>query len=1183
MRALLLPLATLVATLTASAQIEQGDVSICEGEHVTLSIAEPEGASNAFSNSNSLDFGSGDFVRIPIAPELADFSEVTIEFWYYQISRGEEFIVATEYFNTGWGFHNENPNVLQWRVEGGPYSLGGSNFPIPYNEWMHVAGVYDGSELRLYANGTLVASEAYSGTISDSRNEDIVINRHVWASGSSSRLTGQLDELRISNVARYDGDFTPPAYAFEPDVNTLALYHFDEASGSMVEDASGNGHNGNTSGTSWSANLPFSSGSTTSTPDILWSTGETTSSISLTPASIQTVSVAVSGSSDDFTDEVTVTVEPCTPDLPDHVPLDGLVAWYPFNGNANDESGNGHDGIITGATFAEDRNGNADASIEFNGYPVPGTNRTQVGLDNHVYVPDFDDPFDNGLSISLWALEFPTSESAFLQRRNNNNIDFNLELNTSNQIAAHLGFTAFSSQETMPSEQWTHLTLSYDEESIKLYKDGALIEEQAATQGINNFADELFIGKYIYYGGFTHHFFFNGRQDDLGIWNRALTLEEIEALADLEPSSDPGDASSHCAVITSSEAQADVVARIVVPISDGMAADAADVQLVMDGTPLPHWIGQTWTDSAEFFVRMTTLDSGTNALTALFGEGYSHVNDGTAVFDVFDDFDGSSMDDNLWTSSIQSGASMTFSGGEMILNVTQTDNYVSLYTDEAFDLNDNWAFLTRCRTQDNRGHTCVSFGSGFDAPRLAAGGYAQYDGYGFGEGHHNDWGVQLGRNGQGLGASQWQGHFGTDEIDSDIHASWKGDRYQIRVDGELEVDIADVASLRTDGTYPFFIWLNAWDGNNRSMWVDYAAAFQQADISVSWQGTNCVQGCTDATACNYNADATCDDGSCIPSGCMEEDACNYNALAQCEGEACDYTCCPGPGCCSDGTTWDSALSQCTSTTSNAPSAASCGAGTHWDPVTEMCIADVPGTTDENCTVMNLQELAEGYQVLLDHTANQDSIILAQQTTIDALDAVCGCSAPVSYQGHDYEVVEIGDQCWFAENLQSASYRNGDAIPTLPNNGWSDTANGAQAAFDNDEANVSTYGRLYNWHSVNDTRPLCPSGWHVPDDDDWQVLIDGIGAQGGLQLKATSGWTAGPNGTDAHGFDGRPAGYRSTNGVFANLGALATWWSATPNDNGGDAHVKSLIDNSNEVYQQQGISRQQGRSIRCLKN
>ena len=226
---------------------------------------------------------------------------------------------------------------------------------------------------------------------------------------------------------------------------------------------------------------------------------------------------------------------PLLAQLPSYVPTNGLVAWYPFNGNANDESGNGHDGIITGATFSEDRNGNADASIEFNGYPVPGTNRTQVGLDNHVYVPDFDDPFSNGLSISLWALEFPTSESAFLQRRNNNNIDFNLELNTSNQIAAHLGFTSFSSQESMPSEQWTHLTLTYDEESIKLYKDGALIEEQAASQSVNNFANELFIGKYIYYGGLTHHFFFNGRQDDLGIWNRTLTAQEVEAMFLSEP------------------------------------------------------------------------------------------------------------------------------------------------------------------------------------------------------------------------------------------------------------------------------------------------------------------------------------------------------------------------------------------------------------------------------------------------------------------------------------------------------------------------------------------------------------------------------------------------------------------------------------------------------------------------
>ena len=151
---------------------------------------------------------------------------------------------------------------------------------------------------------------------------------------------------------------------------------------------------------------------------------------------------------------------------------------------------------------------------------------------------------------------------------------------------------------------------------------------------------------------------------------------------------------------------------------------------------------------------------------------------------------------------------------------------------------------------------------------------------------------------------------------------------------------------------------------------------------------------------------------------MEEDACNYNAAAQCAGEACDYSCCPGPGCCDDPSQWDAALQQCITaapdtivlTDTLLVPTPSCGAGTHWDPVTEMCIADAPGTVDENCTVMNLQELAEGYQVLLNHTADQDSIILALQANLDtctgnldntannALDGPCAGENHVTYQG-----------------------------------------------------------------------------------------------------------------------------------------------------------------------------------------
>ena len=208
---------------------------------------------------------------------------------------------------------------------------------------------------------------------------------------------------------------------------------------------------------------------------------------------------------------------------------------------------------------------------------------------------------------------------------------------------------------------------------------------------------------------------------------------------------------------------------------------------------------------------------------------------------------------------------------------------------------------------------------------------------------------------------------------------------------------------------------------------------------------------------------------------------------------------------------------------------------------------------------------------------------AANTDDSSCETLSRCSSQ-TIDGHIYSVLEIGDQCWFAENLRSAVYADGSAIPEATNNGtWSNLNSGGQSTYDNDPSNLDDYGRLYNWQAVEDNRGLCPSGYSVPDDSDVQTLIDEIGGQGALKLKSTSGWTAGPNGTDDYGFDGRPAGYRGASGSFANLTTLATWWTSSPNLNGGDAHVYSLIDNSDEVYRQYGISRQQGRSIRCVQN
>ena len=113
-----------------------------------------------------------------------------------------------------------------------------------------------------------------------------------------------------------------------------------------------------------------------------------------------------------------------------------------------------------------------------------------------------------------------------------------------------------------------------------------------------------------------------------------------------------------------------------------------------------------------------------------------------------------------------------------------------------------------------------------------------------------------------------------------------------------------------------------------------------------------------------------------------------------------------------------------------------------------------------------------------------------------------CSSP-SMDGYNYSVVQIGDQCWFAENLRTTAYRNGDVIPAgLTDGDWSSTTSGATAVYGEDDGcqllvqtsmpatrlqSLAEYGRLYNWYAVDDVRSLCPSGWHVPTDGEWTDL------------------------------------------------------------------------------------------------
>jgi len=148
-------------------------------------------------------------------------------------------------------------------------------------------------------------------------------------------------------------------------------------------------------------------------------------------------------------------------------------------------------------------------------------------------------------------------------------------------------------------------------------------------------------------------------------------------------------------------------------------------------------------------------------------------------------------------------------------------------------------------------------------------------------------------------------------------------------------------------------------------------------------------------------------------------------------------------------------------------------------------------------------------------------------------------------GNVYQVVRIGNQCWMAENLRTTRYANGDAIPQVTGNStWSSLSTGAWCWYDNDNQYENPYGKLYNWHAVADSRNICPAGWHVPTDAEWDALANFLGgsnvAGGKMKATGTAHWNS-PNtdATNSSGFTGLPGGYRYYYGYFYSVGAAVT--------------------------------------------
>lgn len=188
------------------------------------------------------------------------------------------------------------------------------------------------------------------------------------------------------------------------------------------------------------------------------------------------------------------------------------------------------------------------------------------------------------------------------------------------------------------------------------------------------------------------------------------------------------------------------------------------------------------------------------------------------------------------------------------------------------------------------------------------------------------------------------------------------------------------------------------------------------------------------------------------------------------------------------------------------------------------------------------------------------------------------------EGNTYNSVIIGQQEWMVDNLRTAHYNNGDLIEldVDPETGVVTPSGGA---FDYNNTASTLYGKLYNWYAVNDPRKICPTGWKIPSDQDFEILVNFLGgtwaAGGKLKEAGTAHWNPPNNGgTNSSGFTALPAGTRE-NGLYIEKGDYAYFWSTW--DNHPTTRHRWELRTVQTLFDPFNGSMDDGYSCRCLKS
>ncbi len=209
--------------------------------------------------------------------------------------------------------------------------------------------------------------------------------------------------------------------------------------------------------------------------------------------------------------------------------------------------------------------------------------------------------------------------------------------------------------------------------------------------------------------------------------------------------------------------------------------------------------------------------------------------------------------------------------------------------------------------------------------------------------------------------------------------------------------------------------------------------------------------------------------------------------------------------------------------------------------------------------------------------------------------LCGSVFYDGRDGNKYKTVQIGDQCWFGENLRYTG--NGCLVNSIDD--WKNESPYGACLMHIEEkdalnGNVPDWAKnkevLYQWgaamngklnpQTVEDRQGLCPNGWHLPTDVEWGTLIDGLNGSAGVKLKSTPPVWDGEE-QDNSGFNARPIGYRYTSGDLLFVGFYAGWWSSSSGED-DNAWRRTAQSSTSGIFHNTS-SQAYGYSVRCVRD